>query len=290
MTVEGKELFVAVDSAKLFCRVFGKKNPPLIVMHGGPGLGQGYLLPQLAALGKFSLSIFYDQRGTGKSTGDNDWQSHPFQTYVRDVEQLRLAFELDTISLLGHSWGGILASLYALAYPQQVDKIIYLNSVPLSSAGYLEFVKHRSHIVDMNKDELTAIRESSAFAKGDSKTVEKYYRIYFKNYFAKPEKANTLSLTMSEKAAINNFKIYDLFYNDTTKNSFDLYGELKTLNKKSLIVAGDKDIIPLHYMEELHKNIPASKFVVIKNCGHFPFIDQPEELFLTIQAFLEGEF
>jgi proline iminopeptidase len=281
-----KEFFVHVDGAKLFCRTFGKSNSPIIVMHGGPGLGHDHLLPQLAEIGAFSFATFYDQRGTGKSTSDDDWQSDPFQTYVRDVDQLRETLGLKTVSLLGHSWGGILASLYALAYPQHVDKMIYINSVPLSSADYMAFVKHRSQIVNTYKDELTAIRESPAFSQGDPKTVEKYYRIYFRNYFAKPELANMLTLTMRPEAAINNFKIYDLFYNYTANNSFDLYEGLKALNKQSLIIACDKDVIPLHYMQHLHKSIPSSKFVLIKDSGHFPYIDQPDILFKTLNDFI----
>lgn len=283
-----KQVLISVDGAKLFCRVFGKEtNPPLIVMHGGPGLGHNYLLPQMAELGKFAFAIFYDQRGTGQSTGDDDWQSNPLQTYIRDVEQLRKAFGLERISLLGHSWGGVLASLYALAYPEHVDKIIYLNTVPISSADYIEFVKHRTDIVNKNKNELTAIRETPAFAQGDPKTVEKFYRIYFKSYFAKPELANTLTLTMSPKAAINNFKIYDLFYNYTTQNPFDLYEKLSTLNKQSLIITCDKDVIPMHYMKHLQKSLPSSKFVLIKNSGHFPYIDQSKILFKTLHDFLK---
>jgi len=282
------ETFASVDGAELFCYLVGKKKPSVIVLHGGPGLGHHYLLPQMAKLGNFFGAIFYDQRGTGKSKNTtNDWQANPFQTYVRDIEQLRKKFGMETISLLAHSWGSILASLYALAYPERVDKIVYVNPVPVSSHDYLEFVKHRSQIVDKHKDELTAIRESSAFKQGDPQTVEKFYRIYFKNYFAKPNLAETLSLTMSSQAAINNFKIYQLFYDYTLNNSFDLYEGLAKINKKSLIVAADKDVIPFHYMEQLHTHIPASKLMLIKNCGHFPYIDQPEIFFETIQNFMQ---
>src|SRR3990167_11323508 len=172
--LDRNELLISVDGAKLFCRVFGKKNPPILVMHGGPGLGQNYLLPQMSAIGKFSCAIFYDQRGTGKSVSRSDWQANPFQTYVHDVNQLREAFGFETVSLLGHSWGSILVSLYALAYPQHVDKIIYVNPVPISSADYMTFVQHRNQIVNTHKDELTVIRESSAFKQGDPKTVEKF--------------------------------------------------------------------------------------------------------------------
>lgn len=282
-----KELFVPVDGAKLYCRVFGENKSPLIVMHGGPGLGAGYLLPQMAALEKFSSAIFYDQRGTGKSTGGNDWQSDPFQTYVKDVEQLRQAFSLEKVSLLGHSWGGLLASLYALAYPQHVDKIIFLNSVPLSSAEYLEFVKHRNEIVNTNQEELASMRLSKAFEQGDPKTIEKFYRLYFRNYFTKPEQVDQLTLKMSPMAAINNFKIYDLFYNHMIKYPFELYDKLRTLNKASLIVACDKDVIPFKYTERLQKNMISSKLALIKDCGHFPYLDQPKVLFEMLKDFIE---
>jgi proline iminopeptidase len=237
-------------------------------------------------LGKYSSAIFYDQRGTGKSSSDNAWQSDPFETYVRDVEQLREAFGYEKVSLLAHSWGGVLASLYALAYPQRVDEIIYMNPVPLSSASYMEFVKHRTSIVDSNKDKLNEIRKTDEFKNGDPAIVEKYYRLYFKNYFSNPELANSLTLTMSNEAAINNFKIYDLFFNFAIKHPFDLYHDLKALNKSSLIVACDKDVIPLHYMDQLHESIPASEFILINNSGHFPYIDQPDILFKAIREYL----
>lgn len=283
---QGKESFVRVDGAKLFCRTFGhnEEKPPVIIVHGGPGLGHAYLLPQMAEIGKFSSAIFYDQRGAGRSIADDHWQSNPFQTYVNDLNQLREAFGFDKVSLLAHSWGGILASLYTLAHPQHIDKIIYLNSVPVSSKNYLEFVTHRAGLVDNR--ETNAIRESSAFLQGDPKTTEKFYRLYFKNYFANPELVNQLTVTMSPEAAINCSKIYNFFFEYVEKNGFDLYDGLRALNKPSLIVTCDKDIIPLHYMEQLHKTIPSSTWVSINNCGHFPYIEQPKILFSTLRNFM----
>lgn len=281
------ELYVPVKGGKLFCRAVGEKNAPLIVMHGGPGLGQNYLLPQMMALQQFAKPIFYDQRGTGKSESNTDWQTSPFQTYVDDVEAIRKAFGLESVSLLGHSWGGVVISLYALAYPQRVDKMIYVNTIPLSSADYTEFVLHRNQVIAF-QDELAAIRESQAFKQGEPGIVNKYYRIYFKNYFVKPENMNALTLTMSEQEAVKNFATYNVFYNYMANHPFDLYLKLKALNKPSLIVACDKDIIPYHYMEYLHKSIPDSQLVLIENSGHFPYVEQPEKLFELVKNFLRG--
>ena len=66
---------LTVNGGKLSYQTFGKADDPLIVLHGGPGLGCNYLLPQMSELGKFSLAIFYDQRGTGHSICTYDWQA-----------------------------------------------------------------------------------------------------------------------------------------------------------------------------------------------------------------------
>jgi len=282
-----KAVIVQIQDGELFCHLYGKESlPPVIVLHGGPGLGQGYLLPQMAAMGDFSFVHFYDQRGTGKSKSDDTWQLNPLQTYIEDLHQLQKTFQLKTVSLLGHSWGSILASAYASAYPNSVDKLIYVNPVPISNTAYLEFVEHRMQIVNRHKSELDSLRESEAFAKGDPATVEKYYHLYFENYFAKPELANTLTLTMSPEAAIHNFQIYNCFYNYTQQHPFDFYERLKDFNKPTLIVAGDKDVIPLHYQHLLHKALRLSTLTILKNCGHFPYIDAPNRLFKKLKKFI----
>jgi proline iminopeptidase len=277
---------LAVNGGQLFYQTFGETGHPLLVLHGGPGLGCHYLLPQMSELGKFSFAIFYDQRGAGNSTSTNEWQTSPFATYCDDINHLREAFGFEKISLLSHSFGGVFASLYALTFPQHVNTIIYLNSVPLSTVDYLKYVKHRAHIVDENKSKLDAIRQTTDFLQGNPKTIEQYYRIYFKNYFAKTHLANTLSLTMTPEAAINNFKIYDLFYSYMQKHPFNFYEKLKKLNKKSLIIACDKDVVPIQYMEHLHDSMPLSEYQLIEDCGHFPYIDQPKILFDIIRQFL----
>lgn len=58
---------LSVNGGTLFYQTFGEKGYPLLVLHGGPGLGCRYLLPQMGELGKFAFAIFYDQRGTGNS-------------------------------------------------------------------------------------------------------------------------------------------------------------------------------------------------------------------------------
>jgi len=55
-----------------------------------------------------------------------------------------------------------------------------------------------------------------------------------------------------------------------------------------LIVHGDRDPIPLEMVQALDEALPESQLVVLENTGHFPFIEDPAELFGAIQRFLDG--
>ncbi len=115
-TEQVNELFIDSEGSTIFCRTIGK-GKPLIVIHGGPGSGQDYLLPQFYDLAKNNFVIFYDQRGAGRSTGEINEDSMAISVFVKDLEVLRKAFNFDRVSLLGHSWGGFVAMHYAIEHP-----------------------------------------------------------------------------------------------------------------------------------------------------------------------------
>lgn len=130
-----KEAYVNSGDAKLYCRVAGK-GKPLIVIHGGPGLTQDYLLPGMYELAKNNLAIFYDQSGCGRSSGEINKDKITIKVAVEDIEAIRRSFGFEKISLLGHSWGGFIAMNYAIVHPEHVDKLIISNSFPSTSKDW----------------------------------------------------------------------------------------------------------------------------------------------------------
>src|SRR5262245_20463349 len=98
-----------------WCRYGPTGRQPLLVLHGGPGAHHDYLLPQMLALaegeGGHGL-LFYDQRGGGRSKS-SDRAAITWETHVRDLAAIITEFRLDRPVLVGYSWGGLLAMLYA---------------------------------------------------------------------------------------------------------------------------------------------------------------------------------
>src|SRR5205814_3486417 len=91
---------------------------PLLALHGGPGAAHDYLEPleALAATGR--RVIFYDQLGCGRSDQPHDPSLWTVALFVEEVGVVRQALGLETLHLLGQSWGGMLGMEYALSQPQ----------------------------------------------------------------------------------------------------------------------------------------------------------------------------
>src|SRR3954463_15053943 len=102
-----REGLVAVRGVELFVRRVGR-GQPTVVLHGGPGAHHDYLLPGFDALAHGRELIYYDQRGGGRSPVSREtavgWREH-----VADLEELRRQWGLEQMTLVGYSWGGLLA-------------------------------------------------------------------------------------------------------------------------------------------------------------------------------------
>src|SRR4029453_8138396 len=105
-------------NASLYARDIGQRLPG-IVLHGGPDFDTAYLLPSLDRLADIYRLVYYDQRGRGKSADGVQPGDVSLATDLEDLERVRQHFRLEAPTLLGHSWGTVLALEYALRYPNR---------------------------------------------------------------------------------------------------------------------------------------------------------------------------
>lgn len=282
-----KTTFVPSGDGQLFCRSIGV-GKPLIVIHGGPGLTQDYLLPQMYELAKHNFVIFYDQRSCGKSTGEINKDTLTIESFVNDIEAIRKAYNLDQFSILGHSWGGFLAMQYTIKHQQYVDKLILSNSIPSTSEGYALFDEEYQKRMNPIQEEIKEISKTLEIQSGAPGIMEKLYRLIFSQYCYSTEKANALNLDMTSTALLNGNKINTLFRENVLHQPFNLNNDLNALKISTLVLHGDVDPIPPMTAKIIHENIPGSKYVLLQNCGHFPYVEQPAIYFKLINDFLNN--
>jgi proline iminopeptidase len=114
---------------KVFTQKVGNGKIKLLLLHGGPGNNHEYFESFPAHLKKDVTIYYFDQLGSYYS--DNPMDSTVFTpaAFVEHVEEVRKGLGLDNFYLLGHSWGGLLAELYAQKYQSHLKGLI-LSNVP----------------------------------------------------------------------------------------------------------------------------------------------------------------
>lgn len=278
---------VQVEGGELAYKTMGKGDP-LIVLHGGPGLTKEYLLPAMQRLAVNNFVIFYDQRGSGEFEGEISDRTVSIEKFTADLDAVRKHFGLEKVMLLGHSWGAMVAMQYAIANPKHVSKLILSNSIPADREGFSLFVSEWVNRMTPLWDKISETVASKAFADKDPEEMWGFNRLIFTKYLVDPNKIDELELKMSRRALQNQSKVYQVFQEGFLKESFDLCPSLKKLQIPTLVIHGDDDIVPIQTAKTLHDSIKGADFIVLKNCGHFPFIEQPNEYFSAIKQFLSN--
>lgn len=274
--------------APLYWCEYGERGRPLLVVHGGPGAHHDYLLPQMLALSDTAGGrrlIFYDQRGGGRSRTDArdviTWETH-----VHDLAAVIREFRLERPAIVGYSWGGLLAMLYASetagdATLPTPGPLLLIDPAPISRQYRAEF--EREFARRQAGADVARFRQELAASNLRERDPEAYRQRNFElsvaGYFANPECAR--DLTPFRVNARVQQSVWD------SLGEFDLAadGRLAAISGPALIVHGRQDPIPLASSETAAAAVRA-RLVVIEDCGHVPYVEQPAPLFAAIDDFL----
>lgn len=278
--------YVEANHAKLFCQSMGE-GAPVIVIHGGPGLSQDYLLPGMTRLSETNQVVFYDQRCSGRTEDDGDPEKRTLSVFADDLEAVRRAFGFEKVSVVGHSWGGLVAMKYAIDYPGSVDRLVLLNSMMASSEDFAVFGQNWNRCLSPFIEELERIKKTESYLSGDPDTVETFFKTLFRPYFALSAKADEVNFRATVEENLKWIETWNHFQKTLFSQPFDYLPDLQKLTCPALVVHGNVDVIPLSSSENLCKNIPGSKLIVMEECGHFPYVEKPDELFGILNDFLD---
>jgi len=284
-----RESRIPVGTASLYVREIGQ-GPAVIVLHGGPDFDHSYLVPELDRLSdKFHL-IYYDQRGRGRSADGVKPEDVTLESDIADVDKVRQYFKLDSVVILGHSWGTVLALEYALRHPELVSRLILMNPAPASQDDFKEMRRERLEKLGADADRLTAMRAGAGYKEGDPDAVAAYYRIHFKAAFARPENLDKiiarLRSSFTKEGILKSRAIENRLMDDTwLLPGYNLAPRLKVLKVPTLVINSDHEIIPASTPEHITEAIPKAQMVTLRDCGHFSYLECPAAVREGIDAF-----
>ncbi len=284
------EGYFPVPGAQLYFREIGNGRP-LVILHGGPDFNHNYLLPDLDRLSCAFRLIYYDQRGRGKSSPGVAPEAVTIESEVDDLDRLRQFFGLDAIAVLGHSWGGLLALEYATRHPDQVSRLILLNSAPASHADLLRFREQRQAAEASSLAKMRAIAERPEYVDGDIETDAEYYRVHFSKALRRPDHLESvirrLRSHFKPEDIVKARAIEDRLYAQTWLSpEYDLLARFRELNLPTLAIHGDHDFVPLECARNVAEAGSRSRLVVLSDCGHFAYLERPAEVLNAIVDFL----
>jgi pimeloyl-ACP methyl ester carboxylesterase len=98
-----------------------------------------------------------------------------------------------------------------------------------------------------------------------------------------PKKIQELNFSAPERSAKSGARVRELIMKSPRQ---DLFPKLQQLSIPTLLLHGEQDVIPLWTAEKISQAIPKATLVRLTNCGHFPYVEQPEETFAAIREFL----
>ncbi len=287
-----REGYIPVENAVLYYREIGE-GQPIILLHGGPDFDHNYFLPEMDRLSDSFRLIYYDQRGRGRSGGNVRPEEVSIDSEIEDLEGLREYFHLESAAILGHSWGGLLAMEYALRHADRASHLILMNTAPASGEDYLLFRQERRKNAAEDVEKMIALTSTARYQEGDLEADAEYYRIHFRAALRRPEHLERVveSLRVSyTKEGIRKAREIEARLMDETWSSgeYNLLPWLKSLSIPTLVIHGEYDFVPVECAAHIAQTIAGARLVVLRETGHFSFLESPDEVRKEIVDFLHG--
>ena len=118
-------MLIEIWGKKIWYEVYGAEHSDtLLYLHGGPGASCLDFANQARALGETMKVVIFDQLGVLRSDAIGEHESYGMEYQIEMLEEMRRLLGIDKWSILGHSYGGMLAVLYAYACPSSIRKVI----------------------------------------------------------------------------------------------------------------------------------------------------------------------
>jgi proline iminopeptidase len=270
---------VAVNGIHLFTRTLGA-GPDVIVLHGGPGAHHDYLLPQFDLLARNRRLRYYDQRGGGRSPVERDvpvdWQAH-----VSDLDALVGQWQAAPATLLGYSWGGLLALLYAVEHPERVERLALVCPAALTApdrhraeARFAERARSRALVEERERLQASGLRERDPDAYRQ-RMFELSVAAYFRDF------ARVRDLTPFRVTGRTQRAVWD------SLAQVDPGDAVARLRVPARVYAGRHDPIPLDGTERTARLLRA-ELVIFEESGHCPYVEETGRFVRELDAWLPG--
>ena len=263
------------DGALVGC--MATDGAPALLLHGGPAIPD-YLGPCALELEGLFATLRYTQRGVPPSTVGGPYS---IESHMDDALAVLDARGVERAWAIGHSWGGHLALHLLVAHPERLLGVVAVD--PLGAFDVFAEQDRRMR-QRLSREQIARVVEIEARRTAgevtDEELVERW-GLLWPQFFLHEELASAPPKHVGPQCSIG------------TNASISAHFEQRTLELRLpdarlplLIVHGVQSPLPVESAERTAALVPGAVFEPVDDCGHFPWIEQPDAVRRAVERFL----
>lgn len=260
-------------------RVGNNPRIKLLLLHGGPGATHEYFEAFDSYLPDAGIEYYYyDQLGSAYSDQPDDPRLLDTARFVEEVEQVRKALHLDkdNFYLLGHSWGGILATEYALKYPQHLKGLI-ISNVMSSIPAYNRYAE-QTLMPQMDPAALAEIKRMEAAKQYDDPRYMQLLTPHYEQHVLRmpaaqwPDPVNRAFARINKKVYVPMQGPSELGASGILQD-WDRTDDLAKIEVPTLVIGARYDTMDPAFMEMMSKRLPQGRYLYCPQGSHMAMYD-----------------
>ena len=271
----------------------------VLVIHGGPGYPSAQAWSGLEPLTTAYTFHYYDQRGSGESSRpiDRFTSTNYYENLTRldktlglgvqlaDIERIRQILGEEKLILIGHSFGGFLAALYAAEFPEHVEALILIAPadvlvMPQTDGGLFEIVRARLSSAKQADYEAYLKRYldfQNIFQNSESDLVA--LNDEFAQYYSAVAPVPSLPAGKT-----GGWMVQALYFSMGQRH--DYRRPLRAVNAPVLVIHGAGDLQPEKASRLYVEAFPNARLAIVEGATHFPYAEQPQQFAQIVGDFL----
>jgi L-proline amide hydrolase len=262
---------------------------PLLCLHGGPGATSNYLDPLRALAAGGRRVIFYDQLGCGRSDRPRDASLWSVELFLDELQTVRDALGLERVHILGHSWGGMLAMAYAASCPSGLESLIVASSPASMALWEAELDRLRSGLPDDVRAVLTRHEQEATTA---DPAYQEAMLAFLQRHMCRleiwPDCVVQSFTELASNPAVQHTMYGELHFKVTgALKGWNIADRLAAIRVPTLVTSGRHDEATPRVMDEVHRGIVGSEWVVFEESAHLPHVEETSRFCSVINAFLD---
>ena len=298
--LSGGVKMIPISTPKGMFKVWTKRignNPKIkvLLLHGGPAATHEYLEAFDSYFPGAGIEYyFYDQLGSAYSDQPKEPSLWEVDRFVEEVEQVRQALGLtpDNFYLVGHSWGGLLATEYALKYQKNLKGLVISNMMA-SVPAYTEYAE-KVLAPAMDQKALAEIRK---FEAAKDYQNPRYTELVVANFYVDhilrmppdqwPEPVNRSFAHINQSIYIPLQGPSELAVRGAKLEKWDRSADLSTIMVPTLVVGARYDTMDPKYMEMMSKQMKKGRYLYCPNGSHLAMYDDQKTYFTGLVQFIK---